>query len=759
VLVLFEPMLTEASVATPNAAADPLGSFAQQLYADLYRQSRAQLSQAGRSPALWRSSPSLPPLSLSSPDPVLQDGSMPGSPGQLQRRRAAGVAQSSNALANRLNQLATFERPVPLVDAQRPNPLQNPNGQGPIGPRTRHKRFIVVNLEYPDYNPSDPPAEFARMPLRPPNAALYLEYCQNATHKTHTICAGFQPEVAAGGLHHVQGFYTDTRKRPNYVQQREEWAFRGVSLQPWQYRSYDCDNPAGAFAYAIKGPDYIDPATGKPDTGKRMEGGYPRTFGMPPPPGPIQQGGHRDEAGRTPGSGNKRKAGAADDVDMVAWAKHIEDMAKQKKTKLDLYTDPKVLSALKPTQTLLETIHRLHDRPSNPDPEYKRRLVIIYGAGNSGKSYRVEEWCKKNGISLWIAPKQKQGYGGFYQRYAGEKAALFDEGHNWISFDAFLTATHSRESLEDQKNGDCVFRPDYIFITSNAHPEEWLWYFPGEKLARPMRDYEKEKKPFYRRLDWGGIYRWIDDDFHEMIQDFLPDIGHFDPAPKRYYMKIPRLYNFPAVRWDPPYILKGELRFTLLENQARGVDMMSDQLLPVFRAPPPISPSVDQEPESPVDLRTPVDVATPVSPVLELTPGVDYPREYVSSGGGGTPVSDRSVSLGDNTNQTLLDVTGLGLDDVVAPLPDSPDARVIPHEPILADLLATLDGATPDLYARQLEEEGGSAVEEDDVLSWNKITPPSDLERALEDQEEERFKGGGGQFLLLEASEEEEDHG
>ncbi len=740
-------MLSEPQVLPADLSS--FGAFASSLYAELYQSSRAQLSGHGGSSPLVSGSPApsraptpLPLLSPSSPDPVLRGSS----------------------LANQLNRLATLERPVQLVDANRPNPLQNPNGQGPIGPRTRHKRFVVVNLEYPDYNPSDPPAEFARVPLRPANPALYLEYMQHMVHKDKIICAGFQPEVAAGGLHHIQGFYTDTRKKPTYIQPRDVWGFRGVPLQSWQYRSYDCDNPIGAWNYSVKGPDYRDPATGLPDTGKRMEGGYPRTFGMPPPPGPIARGGHRDGSGRgadgAPGGG-KRKA---DDVDMVAWAKHIEEMGKQKKTKREIYTDPKIISALKPSQNLLETIHRLHDRPADPDPNYRRRVVILVGAGGSGKSYRVREYCRVNGISLWEAPAQKDGYGGFFQRYAGEKAALFEEGHSWISFEAFLRATQDQESLQDQKHGDCVFRPDFIFITTNRHPEKWLWNFAGEKKARPLRDYDEEKKPFYRRLDWGGIFHWVDDDFHEMQQAFLPDVADgFDPEPKRYYLKVPRLYNYPHVKWDPPHLLRGELRLSFAENRARGVDAVFEQAAPIYRAPPPLSPPPgEEEPHSP-EMRTPVSVDTPppVSPLV-LQPGVDYmpptppTPSSEAAAAGGDQHSERSVSLGENSLDSL-DITGLNL-EVVAP-PDSPDAHIVHHTPILADLLAAVDeDGTPDFHAQQLAEQStpGSSDEDNKLSHVSSVTPDSDMERAIEDQDEERLRHANP-FLLLDVSEQDDE--
>jgi hypothetical protein len=110
--------------------------------------------------------------------------------------------------------------------------------------KSRNKRFIVCNLEYPDESPT-----VWSLHAKPPNPALYIEYAAKALDgkEEKIACAVLQTTAteakAAPVLYHVQGFYTDVRKRPTLEQQRQLWGFRGVPLQPWQYRSFEVEDP------------------------------------------------------------------------------------------------------------------------------------------------------------------------------------------------------------------------------------------------------------------------------------------------------------------------------------------------------------------------------------------------------------------------------------------------------------------------------------------------------------------------------------
>jgi hypothetical protein len=442
------------------------------------------------------------------------------------------------------------------------NPLASPHGNGPSGPRTRHQRVTIMNLEYPDFNPNDPPPEYVGQPRRPPQPALYLAYCQAMLQHPNMLAAAFQPEIAAGNLHHVQGYYADTRRKPTLGQQYVVWAFRGVPLRPWQYRSFPCDNPRGAWEYAIKGPEWRD-SNGHPDTGQTMPGGVPRTFGFAPPPGEIQQGGNRNER-------NTNARNDPENNEMVQFAQYIRHHAMNKRQLRELYLDPEVVSKLKPTESLVQNMHSAFNDPDmTPNLRFKRRVIILCGASGSGKTTAVRIWCHKNGIDLWESQTPKDGlYGGFLQGYSGQRAALFDEcDGNFVNFDTFLKLTHSHEGRFDQKQRDCVWRPEFVFITSMKLPKEWTWYIGGSTIRRPLHDYATEKKAFYRRLDFGGIYIWQQDDDHELIQPMLPDLADLSPVPNKYYEIIrttgyiplpPRAHaNHPRVRI--PDVLKGEL--------------------------------------------------------------------------------------------------------------------------------------------------------------------------------------------------------
>ena len=441
------------------------------------------------------------------------------------------------------------------------NPLASPHSNGPIGPSSRHQRGIVCLLEYPDYNPNDPPPEFVGLPRRPPNPALYLAYCQAMLQSPHMYCASFQPEIAAGGLHHVQFYYADTRRKPTLGQQYVVWAFRGVPLRPWQYRSFASDNPRGAWEYAIKGADWRD-RNGQPDTGVRMPGGVPRTFGLPPPPGEIQRGGNRER-------GNNDRNDPANN-EMVQLAQYVRQHAVNKRQYRDLYLDPQIVSKLKPTESLVQNMHSAFNEPDmTPNLRFKRRVYIITGASGSGKTFSVTKWCHKYGIDLWVAQTPKDGlYGGFMQGYTGQRAVLFDEcDGNFTNFDTFLKLTHSHEGRFDKKTTDCVWRPEFVFITSMTLPKDWTWYIGGSTKRRRLERYDTEKKPFYRRLDYGGIYIWGPDDDHTLVQPMAPAVTDLSPVPNKYYevirtagyMPIPHGagVNYPRTRW--PDVLKGEL--------------------------------------------------------------------------------------------------------------------------------------------------------------------------------------------------------
>ncbi len=457
------------------------------------------------------------------------------------------------------------------------NPLQNPHGQGPVGPRTRHLRFTIMNLEYPDYNPNDPPAEFAGFPRRPPNPALYISFLREFLWSPHMICAAMQGEIGASNLHHIQGFYSDTRKKPTLNQQYMIFCDnRGTPLRPWQYRSFYCDNPRGAWEYAIKGPDYVDPATGLPDTGMRMPGAIPRTFGVPPPPGPIGRGGNRNERNGPVGNGQPANP------DTLRIALYVRDHAQQKRQHRELFVDPEVVGSLKLTEGLIANIHRAFNEPDmKPNMRYKRRVIIVHGSSGSGKTTIIRKWCADNGIDLWDAQTPKDGYyGGYMQGYRGQRAALFDESDgNFVNFETFLKLTHSHEGSFDQKHGDTVWRPEFVFITSMIHPRFWTWFIRGSTQRRPLRDYDSEKKAFYRRLDYGGIYQWVADDDHVLIQPMLPRIQDLSPVPNKYYEIIQRPA---AIVARLGILVKGELSL----GHTEGTELRHKQD-PVYRRDSP----------------------------------------------------------------------------------------------------------------------------------------------------------------------------
>jgi len=463
-----------------------------------------------------------------------------------------------------VQEVAPLRRAVQEPAPGEQNPLQNPHMQGPIGPKTRHQRYTIMNLEYSDYNPNDPPPEFAGLPRRLPNIALYISFLREFRWSPHMICAAMQGEIGEGELHHLQGFYTDTRKRPSLAQQYVVFSdSRGVPLRPWQYRAFPCDNPRGAWEYAIKGPEYRD-AQGRPDTGRPMPGAPPRTHGLPPPPGPIQRGGPRNENG-----GGRGGAVAEGNADMVRIAQYVRDHARNKRKLRELYLDPDVIGHLKPTEALILNIHRAFNEPDlTPNLRFKRRVVILVGASGCGKTTAARMWCHANGVELWDAQTPKDGYyGGFMQGYTGQRAALFDEcTGNFVNFETFLKLTHSHEGSFDQKHGECIWRPEIIFITSMTHPRHWTWHIGGSTVRRQLRAYDTEKKPFYRRLDYGGIFIWESDDDHVLVQPMLPRVADLSPEPNRYYEVIQR----PAA-FDRQYgtLCKGELTLARTEGTER----------------------------------------------------------------------------------------------------------------------------------------------------------------------------------------------
>lgn len=428
------------------------------------------------------------------------------------------------------------------------NAVANPR-RGPIGPRRRYNIMTVSRLEYHDVSPKSFPVG---TPLRPYDPELYLRWHLTIPQAALDllVCISGVAEIGAGGHHHVQVFLWDTREKPSVAAIKRMFS----NLKSWQIHVGDkdgnlgLDNPYAGHVYCTKDENWRD-KRGNPDTGRRMPGAEPFIFGTVPPPGQIQRGGSEGRARAAPAPYSRPEANAAgravirqaislleqpQDNNLSVGQQFIAECRRMSKnTMRELLHSPIIANNLPPSLGLLQVCKSEFDQPDTSwDPSRKRRIYCIWGFAGAGKTTGIKKWCEDNGISLCLAMRVDGLYGRWFQKYDGQRAVLFDDfSGNMVDFWTWLSLCHNEEETVNVKNKDTTWRPEYVFFSSNIHPQDWRWYFGEVRNRMNMYDTAAHHDPFWRRFDNGGIYYWCKNGGDGKGRDVQGDEKYGGPLP------------------------------------------------------------------------------------------------------------------------------------------------------------------------------------------------------------------------------------
>lgn len=133
------------------------------------------------------------------------------------------------------------------------------------------------------------------------------------------------------------------------------------------------------------------------------------------------------------------------------------------------------------------------------DSKLQPEIIVHIGIPGAGKSWCAREQleAKHIGPIYEYSPDMK----GFFQRYAGQKAVLFDE-IGGFQLNALKQLLHPGSICANIKNSDMPWLAECIHICSNHSPDDWYW--------RSMKDDPEASLPLWRVfakvLVWHTVY-------------------------------------------------------------------------------------------------------------------------------------------------------------------------------------------------------------------------------------------------------------
>lgn len=112
--------------------------------------------------------------------------------------------------------------------------------------------------------------------------------------------------------------------------------------------------------------------------------------------------------------------------------------------------------------------------------EYNRRtaskrmrdltVTVLTGDTGVGKTHSVYEWAATNNKELY---KLDAGNRVWWDGYMGEDVLLIDDFYGWIKYGFLLNVLDKYPLRLEVKGGFTWANWTYVFITSNAHPQDW----------------------------------------------------------------------------------------------------------------------------------------------------------------------------------------------------------------------------------------------------------------------------------------------
>ena len=161
--------------------------------------------------------------------------------------------------------------------------------------------------------------------------------------------------------------------------------------------------------------------------------------------------------------------------------------------------------------------------------EWKTKPIIFYGPPRAGKSTRMRRLAKELADERDEEVYFKSDADKWWPDYEGERIVCIDEMHGgFFQWQQLLRTFEEGPLVVQQKGGDHPFMAEYVFMTTNIHPQLWykdrpwdktnafrarvkefgeLWVFeePTENMDGTMEYHEPVRDYELLAVDQGGV--------------------------------------------------------------------------------------------------------------------------------------------------------------------------------------------------------------------------------------------------------------
>lgn len=110
--------------------------------------------------------------------------------------------------------------------------------------------------------------------------------------------------------------------------------------------------------------------------------------------------------------------------------------------------------------------------------DWKSTVFLFRGPTGTGKTKRVWDECKEEGLRPWVWPG-----GQWFDGYTGQQVVLFDDFCGELGFRLLLRLLDRYPMQVPVKGSHVEWCPKKIYITSNLSPGEW---YPDEHDVAPL---------------------------------------------------------------------------------------------------------------------------------------------------------------------------------------------------------------------------------------------------------------------------------
>lgn len=142
----------------------------------------------------------------------------------------------------------------------------------------------------------------------------------------------------------------------------------------------------------------------------------------------------------------------------------------------------------------IERLHGLLERrriPENRDIT----VTVYYGTGGTGKTLKAHQDARRLGIELYIVTPPTGTSQLWYDHYIGQRGILLDDFYGWITPHVLFRILDRYRLLCPVKGDHRYAQWNYVWITSNVHPDN---YYSQQVMKKINRDaYERRFHNIY----------------------------------------------------------------------------------------------------------------------------------------------------------------------------------------------------------------------------------------------------------------------